>query len=124
MIDKIAENSKAQGFARSRLSEFTPADVEYIKGTSDFYGQNFYSSRLVYRNDSIAGMYPIPSYLNDIYAVRYQPDEWIGSSVSDTSRVSKNSLFIIIFITKMYNGQCIPLRVVPDLRTIFLSQCT
>ncbi|XP_072744538.1 myrosinase 1 isoform X2 [Anoplolepis gracilipes] len=43
----VAENSKLDGFPRSLLPEFTPEWVQYIKGTSDFFGLNHYSSKLV-----------------------------------------------------------------------------
>ncbi|XP_011867620.1 PREDICTED: myrosinase 1-like [Vollenhovia emeryi] len=47
MKTRIAENSKLDGFSRSILPEFSPEWVQYIKGTSDFFGLNHYTSRLV-----------------------------------------------------------------------------
>ncbi|XP_049798223.1 myrosinase 1-like [Schistocerca nitens] len=41
---RVAENSQAGGYPRSRLIEFTPEEVEYIKGTADFFGLNHYTS--------------------------------------------------------------------------------
>ncbi|XP_049939127.1 myrosinase 1-like [Schistocerca serialis cubense] len=41
---RVAENSQAEGYPRSRLIEFTPEEVEYIKGTADFFGLNHYTS--------------------------------------------------------------------------------
>ncbi|CAG5057554.1 unnamed protein product [Parnassius apollo] len=47
-IEKIiAENSKREGYPRSRLPAFTQDEIDFIKGTYDFYGFNFYTSRLV-----------------------------------------------------------------------------
>lgn len=76
MVERIAEKSKEQGFLRSRLPEFTPEEVQYIKGTSDFFGLNHYSTYLVYRNVSVDGLYASPSYYDDRDVKTYQPSEW------------------------------------------------
>ncbi|KYM77705.1 Myrosinase 1 [Atta colombica] len=47
MKKHIAENSKLDGFPRSLLPKFSPEWVQYIKGTSDFFALNHYTSRLV-----------------------------------------------------------------------------
>lgn len=47
MKDRIAENSRIQGYPRSRLPEFTPEWIEYIRGTADFFALNHYTSKLV-----------------------------------------------------------------------------
>jgi beta-glucosidase len=36
MIDRIADRRQKEGFSKSRLPEFTPEEVDYIKGTFDF----------------------------------------------------------------------------------------
>ena len=74
--EKIAAKSAEQGFFRSRLPKFTPEEVEYIRGTSDFFGLNHYSTYLVYRNESDVGRYDIPSFNDDLGNVHYQPDHW------------------------------------------------
>lgn len=76
MKEKIAAKSAEQGFFRSRLPEFTPEEVEYVKGTSDFFGLNHYSTNLVYRNESVVGLYDIPSFYDDLGNVHYQPADW------------------------------------------------
>lgn len=76
MREKIAAKSAAQGFARSRLPEFTPEEVDYVRGSSDFFGLNHYSSYLVYRNESVTNYFDVPSYYDDINAVSYQSSEW------------------------------------------------
>ncbi|KPJ08092.1 Myrosinase 1 [Papilio machaon] len=43
----IAEKSKKEGHPRSRLPPFTKEEIELIKGTYDFYGFNYYTSRQV-----------------------------------------------------------------------------
>nr|KAF7422070.1 hypothetical protein H0235_009906 [Vespula pensylvanica] len=47
MKNRIAENSRIQGYSKSRLPEFTPEWIEYIRGTSDFFALNHYTSNLV-----------------------------------------------------------------------------
>lgn len=77
----MAAKSAAQGFLRSRLGEFTSAEVDYIKGTSDIFGLNHYSTALVYRNESINGYYTSPSFSDDSEVITYQLAEWkIGAS--------------------------------------------
>ncbi|XP_053618472.1 myrosinase 1-like isoform X2 [Plodia interpunctella] len=47
-IEKIiAENSAKQGYHQSRLPAFTEEEKKLVRGTFDFYGVNFYTSRLV-----------------------------------------------------------------------------
>ncbi|XP_050305714.1 myrosinase 1-like [Anthonomus grandis grandis] len=42
MIDRIANRSKLEGLARSRLPEFTQEEIDYINGTHDFFAINTY----------------------------------------------------------------------------------
>ncbi|CAG4968970.1 unnamed protein product [Colias eurytheme] len=43
----VAKNSAKEGYATSRLPGFTAEEIEFVKGTADYYGMNFYTSRLV-----------------------------------------------------------------------------
>ncbi|CAF4786027.1 unnamed protein product [Pieris macdunnoughi] len=79
MKNNIASKSAAQGFYRSRLPEFTPDEVEMVKGSSDFFGLNHYTTNLVYRNESVEGYHASPSYYDDANAILYQPADWVGS---------------------------------------------
>ncbi|XP_067010249.2 myrosinase 1 [Anabrus simplex] len=45
--ERIDNNSKAEGRTRSRLPVFSKEMVEYIRGTYDFLGLNYYSTTLV-----------------------------------------------------------------------------
>lgn len=87
MKEKVAAKSAAQGFARSRLPEFTPEEVEYVKGSSDYFGLNHYSTNLAYKNESVYGYYDSPSYYDDIEVRLYQKDEWISSIAGATTMV-------------------------------------
>ncbi|XP_045514124.1 myrosinase 1-like [Pieris brassicae] len=44
---RIAQISEQEGYSQSRLPPFTREEIEYIKGTFDFYGINYYTSRVV-----------------------------------------------------------------------------
>lgn len=61
--------------------EFTPEEIEYIRGTSDVFGLNHYSTNLVYRNESALQSYDTPSFYDDMEVMMYQLSEWkIGQS--------------------------------------------
>ncbi|XP_034837123.1 myrosinase 1-like [Maniola hyperantus] len=68
VVKLVAAKSAEQGFPRSRLPEFTPEEIEYAKGTSDFYGFNHYSTRYYTRSTYTSGSKPIPSYADDLGA--------------------------------------------------------
>nr|XP_034840218.1 myrosinase 1-like [Maniola hyperantus] len=81
MKERIAARSLEQGFPRSRLPEFTPEEIEYVRGSSDMFGLNHYVSFFVYRNESVTGKYQSPSLRDDLGVILYQPPEWqIGES--------------------------------------------
>lgn len=42
--ERIADNSRAEGFHRSRLPNFTQQEISYIRGTWDFFGLNHYTT--------------------------------------------------------------------------------
>ncbi|XP_045457583.1 myrosinase 1-like [Melitaea cinxia] len=78
MKQKVALKSMIQGFPRSRLPEFTPEEVEFVKGTSDFFGLNHYSSSFVYRNESVYGYHREPSLNDDVSVISYKDSSWEG----------------------------------------------
>ncbi|XP_043285797.1 myrosinase 1-like [Venturia canescens] len=46
MKERIGENSKLEGYPRSRLPVFTQDEIDYIRGSADYMGLNHYTSRL------------------------------------------------------------------------------
>ncbi|CAH2104413.1 unnamed protein product [Euphydryas editha] len=82
MKDRIALKSMAQGFPRSRLPQFTPEEVELVKGTSDFFGLNHYTTSLVYRNESVNGYYVSPSQSDDVGVITYKDSSWESAASS------------------------------------------
>lgn len=73
MKDKIAQNSLEQGYPRSRLLEFTPEEIAYLKGTYDFFGLNHYTTAMV-KHKSLT--LTIPSLLDDVSAEIYHDPTW------------------------------------------------
>ncbi|XP_045484205.1 myrosinase 1 [Pieris rapae] len=43
----IAEKSAREGYTRSRLPPFTTEEIDFVKGTFDFYALNYYTGRLI-----------------------------------------------------------------------------
>lgn len=51
VIDRVGNNSAAEGESQSRLPAFSEEEIEYVRGTSDFFGLNYYTSRYVVEAD-------------------------------------------------------------------------
>ncbi|XP_041978275.1 myrosinase 1-like [Aricia agestis] len=77
----VANKSLSEGYRKSRLPAFTPQEIELIKGTYDFYGFNYYTSRLVAKPAPGEEIKPWPLLgCTEINVVlRVKPD-WMPSS--------------------------------------------
>ncbi|CAH4035648.1 unnamed protein product [Pieris brassicae] len=81
MKERIASKSAQQGYPRSRLIDFTPDEMEFVKGSADAFGLNHYLTLMVYRNESIDTMYDSPSFHDDAGVALYTlPELQIGES--------------------------------------------
>ncbi|CAH2057012.1 unnamed protein product, partial [Iphiclides podalirius] len=80
----IAENSKKQGFFRSRLPPFTKEEIELVKGTYDFSGINYYISRLVRRAeaDDVIGPWPLGGGSAELGAIVEVDASWKKGATS------------------------------------------
>ncbi|CAH2070760.1 unnamed protein product, partial [Iphiclides podalirius] len=75
VIERVEKASIQQGFNASRLRPLTEWEIDYIKGTADFLGLNHYSSKIVYRNESVVGQneeyapgfYSLIKYVQETY---------------------------------------------------------
>ncbi|XP_068625409.1 myrosinase 1-like [Battus philenor] len=76
MIKRIEAASLQQGLNASRLRPFTDEQIEYMKGTADFLGLNHYTSRIVYRNESLVGQFFVPSRSDDSFYGQYSHPSW------------------------------------------------
>lgn len=79
MIDQIGMNSRLEGFpvSRSRLPKLSRKWIEYIRGTADFLGLNYYSSQMV--EDSTS--FPSPSYKRDKGVNETGDPTWKSSAI-------------------------------------------
>ncbi|XP_077982368.1 cytosolic beta-glucosidase-like [Glandiceps talaboti] len=76
MKTRIEDLSEQQGFNESRLPEFTSEEIDYIKGTSDFFGLNHYTSRMCEDNtDDDVPLLP-PSWNKDHGVHTFAEDHW------------------------------------------------
>ncbi|XP_060802158.1 myrosinase 1 isoform X1 [Amyelois transitella] len=102
--EKVAAKSAEQGFLRSRLPEFTPEEVEYVRGTSDFFGLNHYSSGYTFRNESVLGIFESPSSDDDLGAGSYVLEEWETSASSWLKVVPWGFYKLLVKIKDDYNN--------------------
>ncbi|XP_072948168.1 myrosinase 1-like [Epargyreus clarus] len=78
----IAKKSKEEGYARSRLPEFTPEEIELVKGTYDFYALNYYTGGTIRKARDGETIDPWPlSGLPELEAVIEKRPEWKKSEV-------------------------------------------
>ncbi|XP_044260672.1 myrosinase 1-like [Tribolium madens] len=74
---RVKTTSEKEGFSKSRLPEFTPDEINFVKNSFDFLGVNIYTSFLVKdvdeRNDKDF------SWDKDMKAEIYQDSRWEGA---------------------------------------------
>ncbi|XP_023949451.2 lactase/phlorizin hydrolase [Bicyclus anynana] len=104
MKKRIAARSAEQGFPKSRLPEFTPSEIELLKGSSDFFGLNHYSTRYVYRNNTVNKQYESPSYDDDLAVHYYEPPEWNIGRSKFTKFVPWGFYKLLTYIRKEYDN--------------------
>lgn len=78
MISRIANNSKREGRSSSRLPEFSKKWIDAIRGSADFLGFNYYTSRLVEKQKIPVGKNP--SYKRDLNVKEFISPEWKPSA--------------------------------------------
>jgi len=77
MVDTIRSNSDLEGFKMSRLPIIDEEQKDLIKGTSDFFFLNYYSSAYAEpANESTGRDWPTPSFLRDTYVFGSQDSKW------------------------------------------------
>ncbi|XP_022187263.2 myrosinase 1 isoform X2 [Nilaparvata lugens] len=76
MRQRVDENSKKEGRFKSRLPSFTQEEIESIRGSSDFFGLNHYTSR--YASKGQFGKVPSVEYDSGI--VKTIDPAWPGSA--------------------------------------------
>ena len=76
MIERIDRLSRDQGFSKSRLPKFTPAEIARIKGTGDYLAFNHYSTSFVEFNDNNKANYSVPSQEHDMNKIDSKDPNW------------------------------------------------
>lgn len=100
MKQRIANNSKQEGFPSSRLPTFSEEEVKYIRGTHDFFGLNLYTAFVA--KDGERG--PIPSFERDSGVTISQNPAWPPSASSWLKVVPWALRKQLNWISKEYNN--------------------
>ncbi|CAH0717626.1 unnamed protein product, partial [Brenthis ino] len=78
LIEKLVEEkSKEEGLTQSRLPAFTEEEIDFIKGTYDFFGLNYYTARTVRQaqaDEVIALYWPITGNNDGNIVLSVNPD--------------------------------------------------
>lgn len=64
MIEEIGKKSIQEGRPRSRLPVFSEKWINSLRGSADFFGLNYYTSRYIDRSPPDTN-YPNPSFMRD-----------------------------------------------------------
>ncbi|XP_069685323.1 myrosinase 1-like [Periplaneta americana] len=98
--ERIKKNSLSEGFKSSRLPSLTLEEIEYIKGTWDFFGLNHYTT--VYGSAGEVGS--APSINRDVGVVTSQDPRWPSSGSSWLKVVPWGFRKQLNWIAKAYNN--------------------
>ncbi|XP_035906247.1 myrosinase 1-like [Anopheles stephensi] len=105
IIDRIGNLSMQQGFKKSRLPTFTPEQLTKLKGSSDFFGYNGYTTNLVYMNDAAnSANFREPSFDHDRNTVEFQDDRWPSTGSSWFKVYPRGMYNVLSWIRREYNN--------------------
>lgn len=96
----IANKSKEQGYPRSRLPTFSPDEIKYIRGTSDFLAVNHYTTRLV----TLGSMGKVPSHENDMGVLEHIDKSWKTSASTWLMVVPEGFRYILRQLANNYDN--------------------
>ncbi|XP_043255842.1 myrosinase 1-like isoform X2 [Colletes gigas] len=100
MKNMVAAKSKQQGYAKSRLPEFEPEWIEYIRGTSDFMAVNHYTSKLVEPGERGK----VPSHDNDQGVKLSVDDSWKSSASAWLKVVPRGFRYVLRQLSSKYGN--------------------
>lgn len=81
MENAVRENSRKDNLPISRLPSFTDSEKRLIRGTSDYFFLNYYSSNIVTpANASDTAAFPSPSFSRDLNTVLSVHPDWVPSA--------------------------------------------
>ncbi|XP_050306292.1 lactase/phlorizin hydrolase-like [Anthonomus grandis grandis] len=101
VIDRIANRSKLEGYSFSRLPEFTKEEIDYFKGTYDYFALNMYTSSII----EYADEWDIqkPTYWLDIGTIGSVDPSWPQSASSWLNSDPPGIRHILNYINDKYN---------------------
>ncbi|XP_018320177.1 myrosinase 1-like [Agrilus planipennis] len=104
MKENIGSRSAAQGFSRSRLPQFTSDEIEYIRGTYDFFGLNHYTTKMINNvpviNNSVL-------FENDMQSELYRNSSWPMDASRREAIVPWGFRKLLAWIKDTYNNPVI-----------------
>ncbi|XP_063224923.1 myrosinase 1-like isoform X1 [Bacillus rossius redtenbacheri] len=101
MKERVANNSKAEGLFRSRLPEFGEYWVNYIRGTADFFGLNYYSSWVV---SHVGSSLDRASRWSDMDVMSSQDPGWTVSVATWLAYTPFGMRGLLSWVSKNYNN--------------------
>ncbi|XP_061727376.1 cytosolic beta-glucosidase-like [Cydia pomonella] len=100
---RVVATSTREG-TEFRLRPFSEEEKKYIHGTYDFVGINHYNSVVVYRNESVNGMYEEPSFYDDVGIGTYMDDSWPASSFDSMRANAPGFYSLLLYLKDTYNN--------------------
>lgn len=99
MRERVDNNSKNEGRRKSRLPTFTPDEITLVKGSSDFFAFQHYTSVEV--TSGIEGK--IPSIQRDSYVKFVKNQNWPSSNITWLKTVPEGLRKALNWINQKYN---------------------
>ncbi|XP_072939650.1 myrosinase 1-like isoform X2 [Epargyreus clarus] len=99
----VNNNSMLQGYARSRLPVFSPQEIEMVRGSSDFFGLNHYTTFLMSPSTMEKGWF-VPSYDHDTGVRMDQDPNWPIPGSTWLSIYPAGFRKILNWLTKQYGA--------------------
>ncbi|XP_018320184.1 myrosinase 1-like [Agrilus planipennis] len=100
----IGNRSSAQGFTKSRLPQFTSDEIDYIRGTSDFFGLNHYTTKLV-RNSPATNN--TVSFESDLQTEQFLNSSWPMDAAGRDAIVPWGLRKLLTWIKNTFNNPII-----------------
>ncbi|GAB0086592.1 hypothetical protein DMENIID0001_006860 [Sergentomyia squamirostris] len=103
----VDRNSEKEGRAWSRLPSFNSKEIEFLKGSADFLGLNYYSARFVKEpnfTDFSSGGPPNPSWERDQNLTYYPDPSWKRAKSIWLYMVPQGLKDILMWIRTTYNN--------------------
>ncbi|CAH2059140.1 unnamed protein product, partial [Iphiclides podalirius] len=99
----VDQKSAEQGYSRSRMPEFTEEERDFVKGSSDFFGINHYTAKLISATENLQE-HPVPSVYNDINVGESVAEDWPSAASSWLKQAPDSLLSALVNIKEKYNN--------------------